>query len=294
MWSERSWSVMPDIVSIGLRAVSLVAVLQAAGIAMFLWLFGGTLARSAGTIRSLGICTAAAGAFFTLAHHLVQPARMTGSFSGLFDGSLQAMLLSSDAGATNAVRILGLVLLVLGLSKLNRLGEAIGLIGATLVAVSFGLMGHTATHDQRWVLVALLVVHLLIITFWFGALLPLYMAAARETVEDNALVIGNFSAIAAWLVPIIFVAGLGMSILLLEELNNLWTAYGVSLLAKVSGFAVLMGLATLNKWRFGPAIVAGHAPALRNFQRSVVAEWGLIVAVLVVTAVMTGLFSPTH
>ena len=294
MWSERSWSVMPDIVSIGFRAVSLVAVLQEAGVAMFLWLFGGTLERSAGTIRSLGICTAAAGAFFTLAHHLVQPARMTGSFSGLFDGSLHAMLLSSDAGATNAIRILGLVLLVLGLSKLNRLGEAIGLIGATLVAVSFGLMGHTATHDQRWVLVALLVVHLLIIAFWFGALLPLYMAAARETVEDNALVIGNFSAIAAWLVPIIFVAGLGMSILLLEEFNNLWTAYGVSLLAKVSGFAVLMGLATLNKWRFGPAIVAGHAPALRNFQRSVVAEWGLIVAVLVVTAVMTGLFSPTH
>ncbi len=285
---------MPDIVSIGLRAVSLVAVLQAAWVAMFLWLFGGTLARSAGTIRSLGICTAAAGAFFTLAHHLVQPARMTGSFSGLFDGSLQAMLLSSDAGATNAIRILGLVLLVVGFSKLNRLGEAIGLIGATLVAVSFGLMGHTATHDQRWVLVALLVVHLLIIAFWFGELLPLYMSEARETVEDNALVIGNFSAIAAWLVPIIFVAGLGMSVLLLEELNNLWTAYGVSLLAKVSGFAVLMGLATLNKWRFGPAIVAGHAPALRNFQRSVVAEWGLIVAVLVVTAVMTGLFSPTH
>ncbi len=285
---------MPDIISIGLRAVSFVAVLQAAGVAMFLWLFGGTLARSAGNIRSLGICAAAAGGFFTVAHHLVQPARMTGSFSGLLDGSLQAMLLNSDAGATSAIRILGLVLLVFGLPKSNRLGEAISLIGATLVVVSFGLMGHTAAHDQRWVLVALLVVHLLIIAFWFGALLPLYMAAARETFSDNALVIENFSAIAAWLVPIIFIAGLGMSILLLEEFNNLWTAYGVSLLAKVSGFALLMGLATLNKWRFGPAIVAGHAPALRSFQRSVVAEWGLIVAVLVVTATMTGLFSPIH
>ncbi len=80
----------------------------------------------------------------------------------------------------------------------------------------------------------------------------------------------------------------------MEELDNLWTAYGVSLLAKVSGFAALMGLATLNKWRLGPAIAAGHAPALRNFQRSVVAEWSLIVAVLVVTATMTGLFSPIH
>ena len=285
---------MPDIVAIGLRAVSFVAVLQAAGVAMFLWLFGGSLARSAGKIRSLGITAAIAGGVLTLAYHLVQPARMTGSFSGMLDGSLQAMLLTSDAGATTAIRILGLVMLVVGLPKRNRLGEACSLIGATLVVVSFGLMGHTAAHDQRWLLVALLVVHLLIIAFWFGALLPLYMAASRETNADNALVIENFSAIAAWLVPIIFVAGLGMSVLLLEEFNNLWTAYGVSLLAKVSGFAALMGLATLNKWRLGPAIAAGHAPALRNFQRSVVAEWSLIVAVLVVTAIMTGLFSPIH
>ncbi len=285
---------MPEIVALGLRAASFVAVLQAAGVAMFLWLFSRSLATSAGKIRSLGVSAAIAGGVFTFAYHLVQPARMTGSFSGMFDGSLHAMLLMSDAGATTAIRILGLVMLVLGLPKPTRLGEASSLIGATLIVVSFGLMGHTAAHDQRWILVTLLVVHLLIIAFWFGALLPLYMAAARETVADNASVIENFSAIAAWLVPIIFVAGLGMSALLLEEVNNLWTAYGVSLLAKVSGFVVLMGLATLNKWRFAPAIAAGHAPALRNFQRSVAAEWGLIIAVLVVTAVMTGLFSPTH
>ncbi len=285
---------MPEIVALGLRAASFVAVLQAAGVAMFLWLFSRSLATSAGKIRSLGVSAAIAGGVFTFAYHLVQPARMTGSFSGMFDGSLHAMLLMSDAGATTAIRILGLVMLVLGLPKLTRLGEASSLIGATLIVVSFGLMGHTAAHDQRWILVTLLVVHLLIIAFWFGALLPLYMAAARETVADNASVIENFSTIAAWLVPIIFVAGLGMSALLLEEVNNLWTAYGVSLLAKVSGFVVLMGLATLNKWRFAPAIAAGHAPALRNFQRSVAAEWGLIIAVLVVTAVMTGLFSPIH
>ena len=186
------------------------------------------------------------------------------------------------------------MLLVLGLLKPSRLGEAVSLIGATLVVFSFGLMGHTAEHEHRWILVTLLVIHLLIIAFWFGALLPLYITAARESVDENALIIENFSAIATWLVPTIFVAGLAMSVLLLEDVKNLWTAYGVLLLAKVAGFSVLMGLATLNKLRFGPAIVAGHVTALRDFQRSVIAEWGLIVIVLVVTAVMTGLFSPAH
>ena len=285
---------MPDVVAISLRAVSFVAVLQAAGVAMFLWLYSGNLSRSAGNIRSLGIGAAVIGGVFTFAYHLVQPARMTGAFSGIFDGSLQAMLLASDAGTTGATRILGLVMLTLGLLKPSRLGDAISLVGATLVVVSFGLMGHTASHDQRWALVVLLVVHLLIIAFWFGALLPLYMAAARETVDDNALVIENFSMIAAWLVPVIFVAGLGMSVLLLEELNNLWTAYGLTLLAKVTGFGLLMGFATLNKWRLGPAIAAGKTASLIVFRRSVAAEWCLIVGVLTVTAAMTSLFSPTH
>ena len=284
---------MVDIVAIGLRAVSFITVLQAAGVAMFLWLFGGSLVRSANAVRSLGTGAAVVGGFFTVAHHLIQPARMTGSFAGMFDGSLQVMLLTSDAGATNAIRILGLVMLVLGLSKLNRLGEAVSLIGATLVVVSFGVMGHTAAHDQRWVLVALLVIHLLIIAFWFGALLPLYMASAREPVEETASVIEEFSAIAAWLVPIIFIAGLVMSVFLLEELNNLWTAYGLSLLAKVAGFGFLMGLAVLNKWRLSPAIAAGRSTSLISFRRSVAAEWCLIVSVLTLTASMTSLFSPT-
>jgi putative copper resistance protein D len=285
---------MPDVVVAGLRAISFVAVFQAAGIAIFLSLYGGSLVKSAVIIRSLGIGAAVTGCLFTLAQHLVQPVRMTGSLSGIFDGSLQNMLLNSDVGTTSAIRLLGLLILVVGLRKTSRMGEAVSLIGATLVVVSFGLMGHSAAHDQRWALIVLLLVHLLIIAFWFGALMPLYVAAIRETVETNARVIENFSAAAAWLVPVIFVAGLGMSVVLLEELSNLWTPYGVALLAKITGFGLLMGLATLNKWRLGPAIAAGNTASLAIFRRSVVAEWCLIVGVLTVTAAMTLLFSPTH
>jgi copper resistance protein D len=64
------------------------------------------------------------------------------------------------------------------------------------------------------------------------------------------------------------------------------------LLAKVAGFAVLLGLAALNRWRFGPAIAAGRARALESLRETVLAEWILIAAVVAVTAVMTGLFSP--
>jgi putative copper export protein len=53
-----------------------------------------------------------------------------------------------------------------------------------------------------------------------------------------------------------------------------------------------MLLATLNKWRYAPAINRGEAPAIASFQKSVLIEYVLIVAVLSITAVMTSFFSP--
>jgi putative copper resistance protein D len=68
--------------------------------------------------------------------------------------------------------------------------------------------------------------------------------------------------------------------------------YGESLLAKIAGFMVLMGLAAANKWRLGPALTRGAVQSGLRFRRSLVAEYVLIVAVLAVTAVMTSWFSP--
>ena len=43
-----------------------------------------------------------------------------------------------------------------------------------------------------------------------------------------------------------------MAVLLLPNLSALSEPYGKLLIAKVVGFALLMGLAAANKWRLGP------------------------------------------
>lgn len=281
-----------DTVAIFLRAAAFVATMQAAGAAMYLSLFGAMLAKSASAVRTIGAGSTLIAVIFTCAHHLIQPARMTGAFAGIFDGTLQAIYLTTDAATANAVRIFGLVTMALGLAMPGRPAAAFSLIGATLVVVSFGLMGHTAAHDQRWILLTLLIIHLLVVAFWFGALAPLYIASVRETLDTSASIIAEFSAIAVWLVPMILFAGVAMSALLLEEFSNLQTPYGRLLLVKIAGFVLLMGLATLNKWRLGPAISAGEVGALITLRRSVAAEWCLIAVVLAITAAMTSMFSP--
>jgi putative copper export protein len=83
-----------------------------------------------------------------------------------------------------------------------------------------------------------------------------------------------------------------MAVLLLPNLSALSQPYGELLIAKVVGFAALMGLAAANKWRFGPGLVSGTAQSGRWFRRSVAAEYVLIAVVLTITAVMTSFFSP--
>ena len=284
----------PDVFVLGLRSLSFVAAFQAAGIAFFLSLFGGQLTAAASAIRRLALTATLAGIFLTLANHLLGPARMTGAFSGALDPSLQMLLLESDAGTAHGIRLLGLVMLAVGFSRSRRQRPAFALIGALITVASFAFMGHTAIHEQRGWLAITLMTHLLIVAFWFGSLLPLHILARRESMAVSGLIIHRFSALATWLVPIIFIAGVFMAAVLLSAWENLLTPYGRLILAKTTAFAILMGLAALNKWRFGPGIMARDTGSLVSFQRSVALEWGVVVVVLTLTAVMTGLFSPTH
>ena len=135
----------------------------------------------------------------------------------------------------------------------------------------------------------MVVLHLLVVAFWLGALWPLYIAAKKEPPAIAARVIDKFSSTATWLVPLILLAGIGLTAILLPSLDTFRQAYGQLLLVKLAGFAVLMAMASLNKWSFGPACAAGNTAA---FERTLIVEFILISVVLTATAIMTMFYSP--
>jgi len=281
-----------DVVAIGLRALASASALLAAGHAIFVCLHGRLLESSLHRIRSRVLPAALAALALTALHMLVEPVRLVGAWSGIFDRSLHALLLFSDFGTTITVRALGLLLIAASSRQAGRAAAALAIVGATLVTASFTLMGHTAADDQRWLLAPLLFVHLVAIAFWFGSLGPMLTVTRVENPSVAGAVLAQFSGSAAWLVPLILLAGLAMSGLLLPGLSGLATPYGLSLAAKVGGFALLLGLASLNKWRLAPGIARGDRSSIGAFRVSVLAEWVLILAVVTVTAVMTALFTP--
>jgi putative copper export protein len=279
-----------DAISALVRGLSFVALFQAVGVAIFLALFGRRLAGTSQRVRSLGFVSAIAAIVLVAAHYALEAARMAGELSGVLDGSLQQMVFDSSMSTAWIWRTIGLVLLAGTIRRADRVSTIVGLIGAAAVIAGFMFVGHSAIDPQRAWLWPLLALHLVVVAFWFGSLLPLHAVSRVERAAVAAAIVDDFSRIAVWLVPVIFLAGLLMTILLVDRWATFREGYGLSLLIKIGGFAALMGLAALNKWRYGPALAQGNATAA--FQRTVAIEYVLICAVLMTTAVMTTLFSP--
>jgi putative copper resistance protein D len=281
-----------DELSATLRALSFIAQLQAAGIAIFVVLFGRLLPSTARGTRRIGVFSGVFGILFVAAHYALEAARMGGELAGIVDPMLQGLVLHSAMSAALTVRIAGLVLIVMGLRAESRASIPVSLAGVLILVSAFTLVGHTSTDEHRWLLAVLLMVHLSIVSFWFGALIPLYRASLSETSAMAGELTDAFSRLAVWLVPVILIAGVLLAVTLLPSLEALRTTYGELLLAKLVLFAVLMLFAALNKWRLGPGLTRGDARVGAHFRRSLATEYLLIVATLSVTAIMTAFFSP--
>jgi len=280
---------MIDLLWLVLRGASLVLVLEAAGAALFLVAFARFLGVSAPVIRRAAFHVTIAALAVLLAQALLEPAHLGGELAAIGDADLERLAIFSANGAALAVRIAGVSGLALGLA---RGGVALGPAGGLAAVSSYLLEGHTTLARERWLLAPLLLIHILILTFWFGALWPLRQLLVLEPEGVAARVLAAFSAAALWLVPVIPCAGGALAFLLLPNLAALWTPYGLMLIGKVALFTALMAVAALNKLAFTPALARGERAAVPRLRRSVAVEFVLICAALVLTAVMTGLFSP--
>jgi putative copper export protein len=284
-------TVAVDALSVTLRALSFVALFQAAGIAIFLALADHTLATES-EMRRLGARFAFLAIILVTAQYALEAARMSGDFAGAMDPALQQVVLHSGASVALSWRVVGLTLILVGLRRRGLFRAMLAALGVVLLLGAFTFVGHTAKEGQRWLLSLLLLGHLFAVAFWFGALGPLYLISAREPPAIAARIVQQFSARAVWLVPGLGLAGLGMAVVLLPNLAALRSPYGQLLIAKALGFSALMGLAALNRWRWGPLLAQGAADNSRAFRRSVAGECGLIVVVLCITAALTMFYSP--
>lgn len=282
----------PDAVSAAVRGLGFVLLFQSCGAVLFLALFGRKLERSVRPIWRLALTAALCGCVAVGAHLLLDATRLTGEFASLFDVDMQRLSLATAGAASRLLQMAALLAAACGLWMRTSAGWPLALGGAFIAVAAFLLAGHTATHPGRAVLAPVLLLHLLAVAFWFGSLWPLGLAVRRESPSVAAIALAAFSRWAIWLVPALAAAGIVLVLGIAQGLPRFDEPYGALILAKLLAFAVLMGLASLNKFRLVPGIDRGQRSAAHALQASMAIEAAIIVGVLATTAVLTSFYSP--
>ena len=278
-------------VEILVKTAAYAACLVAAGSATALLALSRLDGETAQAVRRLAVASAAIAA---AASALRIPVRasflMGGSFGGAFDPAIVGMVVESPLGVSLWIRLVGLALVCLAVVNRPAARFAAGL-GAVLVCASFSFRGHTL-EEPRLVLGALVTLHLMGLAFWVGALAPLHRLARTDEKAAGSLA-AEFGARAVWIVPGLVAAGAALFVLLTGgPVAALDTTYGQVLAVKLCLFALLLGLAALNKLLLTPALQSGARGAGSRLRRSIRLEIIAVLAILATTATLTTVASP--
>lgn len=221
---------------------------------------------------------------------------LSGSSAAMFDLEMTRMVLQSREGWATGLRLAGAVLVwVMLRGSATRIKNSIAIFGAILIVISFAWVGHAGEVKGYGVApMALLLLHLLAIAYWLGALWPLYRLACGKDMPHIARVMRRFGVIAAFMVSLLIVSGLILLSLILGTLDELWrSAYGQMFVIKLSSVALLLGFAAMNKLRLTPRLSNGEGKALAQLKRSIQFEMVLVGIILFATACFTTLVGPT-
>ncbi|MBL1241814.1 MAG: CopD family protein [OCS116 cluster bacterium] len=208
---------------------------------------------------------------------------MEDGVAGMFDIEMLEMFLQENIGSSLYMRVVGVALLLLAVVFMPQQYWLHGIF-AILVAASFAMIGH-ATGDNQIYTTILLVIHLLAVSFWLGALWPLYLSANQP---EGADMLERFGKIASIVVPLLIVVGVLFAIYIVGSVSALFdSSYGISLLVKVGIVGLLLGLASLNKIYFVPQIAAQNRQAVKWLRLTIMVEAAAFLAIFALTAALT-------
>lgn len=296
-----------DVLNIGIRFLLYIELAVLFGVPLFAgWLLRSTdnaavLESWRPTLRFIAwaaIVTAALGLS-------VMAVQMAGSWNAAWNRKMLLAVIGTPYGQAWLFRIAALVgVAILLLWPLRRAPEraiAISLAGIALGSLAWG--GHALALQGPALRVHLTadVLHLLAAGAWIGAIIALRgMVANAARSQDAADIqfaahaLGGFATAGTVIVATLVLSGSvnGWMIVGFEgAVAALETPYGLLLLAKLVLFAIMLGLAAINRFRLTPKLETALAQgqrdqALGHLQKSLLLEYCLALAVVALVAVL--------
>lgn len=250
-----------DGIVVVVRALYYVATIGAAGLAFFAIGFGHRLRPDeAARLRRSLLGAIAAGLALSVGALALRVLVLTAGAS-VTDGAVWAAVLRSRIGDAFWLRSAGLVLLAAAAMPW-RTGPAIAAVGGVMVLGSYAAMGHSTVYLPRQELATLVVVHLAVVAFWVGSLLPLLWVAQRPDGAETVALLRDWSRAATLAVAAMIASGVLLTWYLTVRLDLIFEAWhGWALAAKVLAVLGALALALQNRLRHTPALERGEPSA---------------------------------
>lgn len=221
-------------------------------------------------------------------------------FAGAVDLDMINIMWDSSIGDTTLWRSVGLIgaatvamfssnLTLRKRSKYVR--QALLVICLLVFSYSYTLVGHVS--DMGVIEKGLLMVHVMVMAWWFGALYPLKKAC--NTLERGELfqLMEGFGKQASFMVSLLLVAGLLVAIQLVGSVDALlWSHYGQTILVKLLLVTCILTIAALHKLKLVPLLKSNDGREVLS--KSISIEIYVAVAILLVTAGLTSVVGPAN
>jgi copper transport protein len=164
-------------------------------------------------------------------------------------------------------------------------------VGAVAAAALFlhGMGGHANGPSHVRVLnLTVQWVHLVAAAVWIGGLAWLLLSVRGQSPAGRAAAVKRFSVLAGWALVLVAVSGVLRAVSEVGGVGSLvTTSFGVTLLAKVGLFLMLVPLGGLNRYRSLPALLGGAGE--QRFRWTSRAELVVAAGILVLAGFLSGL-----
>lgn len=266
---------------IGARFALMIDLALLMGLPLFWWAMGMAGRKSLLVVLALG------GMALSALWLLASAAAMTGTPITSPDwASAQILLTMTPIGPVLAVR--GVALLLALACLILPQGLRVALIPAAVAIATLAWTGHAgATEDLAGTLHrAADVAHIWAAAGWIGALAVLLHAVVtlRHDVQRVAAMLSGFALMGTLIVATLIISG-AINLLMIVGLADLpalvGSRYGLLLGAKLALFALMLGLAAVNRWRLTPLLERCETQrAIVHLRLSLGIETGAAVAII--------------
>lgn len=275
-----------DGIAVVVRALYYATTIGAAGLAFFMIGYGHRLRPAEATrLRRTLLGAIAAGLALSVGALALRVLVLTAGAS-MTDSAVWEVMMRSPIGDAFWLRSAGLVLLAAAAMSW-RAGPAIAAVGGVLVLGSYAAMGHSMLFQPRQEIAALVVLHLGVVAFWVGSLLPLLWVSQRPDGQETVPLLHDWSRAATVAVAAMIASGVLLTWYLTVRLDLIFEAWhGWALAAKIVAVLAALALALTNRLRHTPALSQGQPGAGARLASSIRLEIVLVLLAFYMAAEM--------